>query len=78
MGIHVKYTLFCPMLIKLVFLIDFLKSSDAEFNKNTSSRSRVAPCSQTDGRTEGRTEMIMVTIAFRKPLTVKKAMCMSA
>jgi len=50
MGIHVKYTLFCQMLIKLAFLIDCPKSSDAEFNKNTSSRSRVVPCGQTDGQ----------------------------
>jgi hypothetical protein len=65
MGIHVKYALFCHMLTKLLFFIDFLKSSDAEFNKNTSSRGRFVPCGQTDGRTEERTEMIMVIVAFR-------------
>jgi hypothetical protein len=65
MSIHVKYTLFCQMLNKLAFLIDCLKSSEAEFNKNTSSRSRVVPSGQTDGRMEGRTEIIMVIVAFR-------------
>ena len=51
-----------------------LKSSDAEFNKNTSIWSRVVPCGQTDRRTEGRTEMIKAIVAFRnlgKSLTVK-------
>jgi len=81
MGVHVKYTLFCQMLIKLAFVMDFLKSSNAEFNKNTSIWSGVVPCDQKDGRTGGRTEIVNVIVAFRnfgEAPNSEKVMCMYA
>jgi len=45
----------CPSLIKLEFSREMLgKSSNIKFHENLASGSRVVPCGQTDGRTDGR------------------------
>jgi len=57
--LHVK----CPLLLSdlnetWIFLTDFYKYSNAKFNENPSSGSRVVQCGQTDGRTDV-TELIV-------------------
>jgi hypothetical protein len=50
-GLHKKYVLDCPILIKLEFSRpDFEKYSITKFNENDRSGSRVVPCGRTDGQ----------------------------
>ena len=47
-GLHVKYPLFCPILMKRGFSRKiFEKYSNSKFHENPSSGSRVVPCGQT-------------------------------
>jgi hypothetical protein len=43
----------------------FEKFSNIKFHGNVSSGSRVVPCGQMYGRTDGRTDMMKRTVAFR-------------
>ena len=42
-----------------------MKYSNIEFHENPSSGSRVVPCGQTDGRTDGQTDTPRLIVAFR-------------
>jgi hypothetical protein len=60
-GLHVKYPLFLPDFNEtLIFEIDFRKIH-IKFHENSSSGSRVVPY----GRTDGRTDMTKLIVAFR-------------
>ena len=51
-GLHVKYSFSCPILMKLEFSGQiFEKSSNIKFHETPSSGSRVIPCCRTDGQT---------------------------
>jgi len=53
-GLHVKYLLFCPILMKLEFFPYFIeKYSNTTFHGNSSSGSRVFPSGQTEVQTDG-------------------------
>ena len=43
----------------------FEKYASNKFHENPSSVSRVVPCGQKDGRTDGRKDMTNLTVAFR-------------
>jgi hypothetical protein len=63
-GLHVKYSLSCQILINLDFSRQiFKKYSNMNFHENPSSGSRVFPCGRTD-RQAGR-HMTKLLIAFR-------------
>ena len=56
-GLHVKYPLFCPILMKLGFSGQiFEKYSNIKFNENPCSGSRVVTC--------GREDMMKLIVAF--------------
>jgi hypothetical protein len=60
-GLDVKYPLFLSDLMKREFFKRFFeKYSNGQFHQNPSSGSRVVPC----GRTDGRTYMTELIIAF--------------
>jgi len=62
MGLYVKYRHSCPILIKFEFSPQiFEKYSNIKFHKHPSSGSRVVPL----GRANGRTDMTMLTVAYR-------------
>ena len=59
----------CPILMKLEYSRQILeKSSNTKFHENPSSGSRVFPC----GRTEGRTDMRKLIVAFRNFVNAPK------
>ena len=41
------------------------KSKNVKFHENPSSVSRIVPCGQKDGRTDGRTDMTKLIVDFR-------------
>jgi len=48
-GLHVKYPLFFPILMKLDIFRQILEEySNIKFHENLSSESRVVPCGRTD------------------------------
>ena len=62
MGLYVKCRHSCRILIKLEFSPQILeKYSNIKFHENPSSGSRVVPL----GRANGRTDMTMLTVAYR-------------
>ena len=65
-GLHVKYP---PFLTDFngtwIFSTDFRKYSNIKFQENPSSGSRVVPCGQKGGRTDGQTDMTMLAAAFQ-------------
>jgi hypothetical protein len=68
-GLHVKYPLVLPDLIKCELSRQiFEKSSNIKFRENLSSGNRVVPCVQTDGRTD----MTKLIVAFRNVANAPK------
>jgi hypothetical protein len=50
----------------------FEKFPNIKFHENPFTGSRVIPCGQTDGRTDGQIDMITLIVAFRKRMGVSK------
>jgi hypothetical protein len=48
-----------------IFSTDFRKNSNIKFYQNPSGGSRVVPYGETDGRTEGQTDITKLILAFR-------------
>jgi hypothetical protein len=71
--LRVKYLLFLPHFNETwIFSTDFRKKTpNTTFNKNPSSGSRVVAC----GRTDGRTHMTKLTVAFRYFVNTPKITC---
>jgi len=65
-GLHVKYLLFLSDFHKTsLFFTVFEKYSNIKFHENPSSGSKVVPCIQMDGRTDGQTDMTKPIVSFR-------------
>jgi hypothetical protein len=65
-GLHVKYLFFLSHFHKTsLFFTVYEKYSNIKFHENPSSGSKVVPCRQMDGLTDGQTDMTKSIVSFR-------------